>query len=64
MPSSKERRVEALSKGKKKAEAWSKGYGKKAEASSKGKDKKAESSSKGKGGIHARHRVEKFVSCS
>ena len=36
MPSSKERRVEALSK--------------KAEASSKGKGKKAESSSKGKGG--------------
>ena len=51
MPSSKERRVEALSKGKeKKAEASSKGNGKKAEASSKGKGKKAESSSKGKGG--------------
>ena len=51
IPSSKERRVEAPSKGKeKKAEASSKGNGKKAEASSKGKGKKAESSSKGKGG--------------
>ena len=50
MPSSKERRVEALNKGKKKAEASSKGNGKKAEASSKGKGKKAESSSKGKDG--------------